>query len=311
MRQKEQPNMELREQRIRNRQRRRRQLKRRRICLQVLGICMAATFFMMAGLQSIRSLAEKADQREDDGEKTDGADLSDHSSRGSDEAGRREANRQETDLEETGSRTVKVQSFSFDRNDPLLILVNKNHSLPEDYEVKLTELPSGLASVASVIYEDLCDMLKDGGKQGLSFVVCSGYRSRERQQELLDEDIRTCMARGMSYEAAYDEVTRETMPVGCSEHNTGLAVDIVALDYQLLDRGQESTPENQWLRENAWRYGFILRYPEGEEAITGIDYESWHFRYVGKEAAEYLHEQGMLLEELWEEGKQYAEDSSM
>ena len=95
---------------------------------------------------------------------------------------------------------------------------------------------------------------------------------------------------------------------GFSEHQTGLALDINAASSRA---GFEATPAFAWLKEHCAQYGFILRYPEGEEAVTGIDYESWHFRYVGKEAAEYLHEQGMLLEELWEEGKQYAEDSSM
>ena len=90
------------------------------------------------------------------------------------------------------------------------------------------------------------------------------------------------------------------MPPDCSEHATGLALDIVALDYQLLDDGQERTAENKWLKENAWRYGFILRYPAGREDVTGIDYESWHFRYVGKEAAEYMYGQGLLLEEVWQ-----------
>lgn len=192
------------------------------------------------------------------------------------------------------------EGVPLDLDDPLLLLVNKENPLPEEYEVALQVLPSGLVSVAEVLYDDLEEMLADGKKEGLHFVVCSGYRSAERQQELLDEDIRTCMASGMSYEEAYEEVTRMTMPPRCSEHATGLALDIVALDYQLLDEGQERTAENEWLKENAWRYGFVLRYPRGQEAITGIDYESWHFRYVGKEAAKYMYEQDLLLEEVWQ-----------
>lgn len=184
-------------------------------------------------------------------------------------------------------------------DDPLLILVNKERGLPEDYDVRLRTLDAWPVSVAEALYEDLSDMLSDGVEEGLHFVVCSGYRSRERQQELLDEDIRTCMGQGLSYEEAYEEVTRETMPPGHSEHATGLALDIVARSYQLLDEGQEKTDECRWLQENAWRYGFILRYPKDKVDITGIDYESWHFRYVGKEAAKYMYENDLTLEELW------------
>ena len=98
---------------------------------------------------------------------------------------------------------------------------------------------------------------------------------------------------------AREETARWTMPPGCSEHETGLAVDIVATDNQRLDDTQEQTPETIWLHENCWRFGFILRYPAGKEDVTGIDYESWHYRYVGIEAARYLTEQQLTLDEFW------------
>ena len=79
-----------------------------------------------------------------------------------------------------------------------------------------------------------------------------------------------------------------------------MAVDIVSLEYQELDKEQEYTAENQWLRENCSRYGFILRYPPGTEAITGISYEPWHFRYVGMEEAEEIMRRGITLEEYLE-----------
>ena len=91
--------------------------------------------------------------------------------------------------------------------------------------------------------------------------------------------------------------TQETMPPGYSEHETGLAVDIVSFGYQVLDGKQENTNENKWLRENCSKYGFILRYPKEKEEITGISYEPWHFRFVGKEAAEEITRQGITLEE--------------
>lgn len=274
---------------------------RLRMCLRFLGVCLLMTLCINAGLGGMRHW-EKESRKEENTENSNG----DAAFAGEKEtAAQSRINVDSAVLAQKGSdeaspavRSAKqVQGAAFDPEDPLLILVNKEHELPKDYQVALTELKSGLASVATVMYEPLMDMLEDGEKEGLHFVVCSGYRSPKRQQELLDEDIRTCMAGGMSYEEAYEEVTRFTMPPGFSEHSTGLAADIVALDYQLLDEGQEKTAENQWLRENAWKYGFILRYPADQEAVTQIDYESWHFRYVGKEAAKYMYEEKLTLEE--------------
>ena len=86
-------------------------------------------------------------------------------------------------------------------------------------------------------------------------------------------------------------------PPGTSEHETGLALDITAQSYPVLEQDQEDTPEQQWLMENAWRFGFILRYPQGKTEITGICYEPWHYRYVGREAAKEIQEKGLCLEE--------------
>lgn len=172
--------------------------------------------------------------------------------------------------------------------------------MPDTYRPELVKLRSYGVEVAQEMYEDLTDMLNDGEAEGLVFWVASGYRSMERQRELLDEDIEALMRRGSSPSEAYEEVVQETMPVGCSEHATGLAVDIVAKDYQILDEKQERTEEIQWLQENCSRYGFILRYPKGKEDITKVSYESWHFRYVGKAAAEEIMESGLTLEEYLE-----------
>lgn len=143
-------------------------------------------------------------------------------------------------------------------------------------------------------------MLKAGIKEGLTFEICSSYRDMKRQKELFEEDVEALIRQGYSYQEAYDEVAKETMPPGCSEHSTGLAFDIVAFDYQMLDEKQANTDESIWLRKHCAEYGFILRYPEGKEDITGISYESWHFRYVGKEAAQYIMQEGITLEEYLE-----------
>ncbi len=182
-----------------------------------------------------------------------------------------------------------------------IVLVNKDNKLPDDYEVVLKKLPDGTNKAAKEAYQPMCDMLKAARKDGMILEVCSSYRSVDRQKELFEEDMRTLVRRGYSYLDAYEEVARETMPPGYSEHSTGLAFDIVALDYQMLDEKQETTEENRWLREHCAEYGFILRYPKEKEDITGISYESWHFRYVGVEIAEYIMEKGITLEEFLEE----------
>lgn len=178
-----------------------------------------------------------------------------------------------------------------------ILLVNKDHPLSDTYRPNLVTLHNYGVEVDSSIFEALNQMLTAGEKEGLTFWIASAYRSTERQRELLDEDIEDLMRQGYSCSEAYEEAVRETMPVGCSEHATGLAVDIVAKDYQMLDEKQGRTAEMKWLQENCSQYGFILRYPEGKEDITKVDYESWHFRYVGVDAAKEIMEQGITLEE--------------
>lgn len=181
-----------------------------------------------------------------------------------------------------------------------ILLVNKENPLPDDYEVELVKLQDGVNRAAKEAYQPLSNMLKAGIKEGLTFEICSSYRDMKRQKELFEEDVEALIRQGYSYQEAYDEVAKETMPPGCSEHSTGLAFDIVAFDYQMLDEKQANTDESIWLRKHCAEYGFILRYPEGKEDITGISYESWHFRYVGKEAAQYIMQEGITLEEYME-----------
>lgn len=196
--------------------------------------------------------------------------------------------------EDRGDGGVNVAGQEAD----LLMLVNKDHALPENYLPRLHWLENKSCAVAEEMYPALKMMLTDGSEEGLQFVVASGYRDSEYQQKLLDEDIAASMeSEGLSWQQAYDKETRETMPPGYSEHETGLAADIVSLDYQVLDARQENTPECRWLQENCSRYGFILRYPRGKEDITKVDYESWHFRYVGVEAAQEIMSRGITLEE--------------
>lgn len=185
-------------------------------------------------------------------------------------------------------------------NHKTLILVNKENPIQANYQLSMRLLNSKRHYVAEILYEDLVDMLADGSEQGLSFYIVSGYRSAEKQQQLIERSNRNYMNQGMTEEEAYLETLKETLPAGYSEHETGLALDITSATNTTLDLSQLDTLENQWLRENCHKYGFILRYPEGKEDITKISYEPWHFRYVGKEAAKYITERGLTLEEFLE-----------
>ena len=140
-------------------------------------------------------------------------------------------------------------------------------------------------------------MLADAKEAGLNMLVCSSYRSVERQQELYDEYMGEAVRAGKSYWQALAETRKSTAHPGRSEHNLGLAVDIVSANYTNLDTKQEETPEAKWLAENCSRYGFILRYPVDKTDITGIIYEPWHYRYVGVEDAMKITEMGITLEE--------------
>ena len=111
------------------------------------------------------------------------------------------------------------------------------------------------------------------------------------------------MAAGYDAEEADQKAATVVARPGTSEHELGLAVDIVDADYQQLDEGQASTPVQQWLMEHCWEYGFILRYPDGKSDLTGIIYEPWHYRYVGVETAQALRESGQCLEEYLQAAK--------
>ena len=181
-------------------------------------------------------------------------------------------------------------------SDWSLILVNPWNPLSEDFSVERTTLSNG-HSVDKRAYPDLQEMMDAARAEGLSPIICSSYRTIERQKTLFNNQVEKYVSRGYSRDEAEKEAAKWVAVPGTSEHHTGLAVDIVALSYQHLDEEQENTAEQQWLMKNAYKYGFILRYPSNKSDITGIGYEPWHYRYVGKEAAKEIYERDVCLEE--------------
>ena len=176
-----------------------------------------------------------------------------------------------------------------------LIVVNRWNELPEDYEVDLTELSNG-QMVDSRVYPYLQEMFDAARTEDVYPVVREGYRTAEEQQEILDDKIQSYINQGYSQVKAERTAKEWVALPGTSEHQLGIAVDINA------DKSKCSNEDVYgWLAENAYKYGFVLRYPPGKQKITGTSYEPWLYRYVGEEAAKEIYERGICLEEYFKQ----------
>lgn len=164
-----------------------------------------------------------------------------------------------------------------------LLLVNKTYPLPKSYA------PGGLTPETQAAFNE---MKSGAAKDGYSLWVCSGYRSYDYQNTLYWGYV--------NREGSQAEADRFSARPGHSEHQSGLAADI-----NYASRYFNGSPEAEWLKANAWKYGFIIRYPEDKEEITGYRYESWHVRYVGKELSKILTESGLTVEEYYGVTSQY------
>ena len=186
--------------------------------------------------------------------------------------------------------------------DAYLILVNPDNPVGKDYKPDDLEPLVDTRSDRSKRYmrlyaaKSLEAFLKEARANGCKDVtVTSAYRSYESQKEIFDGDVQRFMSQGMTEEEAIAKERLDTAYPGESEHQTGLAVDMHNLSSAQLKF--KDTYEAQWLAENAWKFGFILRYMPGKEEITTYTYEPWHFRYVGRYHAQRIYEMGMCLEE--------------
>ena len=188
-----------------------------------------------------------------------------------------------------------------------LLLVNKNHKVPDGYSVELEEVES-THKVDKRIADSLEQMLTDARKEGLSPIICSSYRTNAKQQKLYNNKVTEYRRWGYGSEEAKELASYWVAIPGTGEHETGLAVDIVSKEYQILDEKQEQTDVQKWLIENSYKYGFILRYPTDKKDITMINYEPWHYRYVGIDNATYMKEHDMCLEEYIDYLKQFEEE---
>lgn len=197
---------------------------------------------------------------------------------------------------EANEQTGEIE---FDKEDWRLVLINKQHPIPDDYTFPLGTIKDNMQCDERII-EDLLRMMQAAKNDGVTIIICSPYRDYSRQEILFNRKIDKYMSWGMSYMEAYKKASQTVTVPGASEHQIGLAIDFITHNYTKLNAGFGETEAGRWLAEHSCEYGFILRYPLGKEYITGIQYEPWHFRYVGKEAAMAITEQEITLEEFVE-----------
>lgn len=193
---------------------------------------------------------------------------------------------------------IKINQKRFYKNikliknpDNILTLVNKNNKLPAVYVPSdLVEIPNNMAyngkNVREEVLKNFENLFNDAQKLGYKIIVVSAYRDYDYQKKLFD---------GYTQDKGLKYALKCSAKPGHSEHQTGLAIDVMGSnnDYNLFAESNEF----EWMKNNAYKYGFIMRYPEDKQKITSFKYEPWHYRYVGKDVAEYIYKNKLTLEE--------------
>jgi zinc D-Ala-D-Ala carboxypeptidase len=197
--------------------------------------------------------------------------------------------------------TFNKQLYSLTDSKSIWVVVNKQRALnPIDYAPSLTvpTIPLRLASASDEMHVStqmapaLERLVAAGKSAGVNLMLASGYRSYSLQVLVYNSEVK-------NYGQA--KADQESARPGHSEHQTGLAADLEPASRQCeIDQCFGSTPEGKWLAANAYKYGFIIRYPQGKQNITGYEYEPWHVRYVGTALSMEMHKEGInTLEEFF------------
>ncbi len=194
--------------------------------------------------------------------------------------------------------TYDGEAFEIDP-DYAYFIVNKEAFLPDDYTVETDTVQGDYKMETTAAY--FCRRMIEAAKEdGIDLKVLSAYRTVKYQERLFERNVESRMDSGMTYEEAYADVSINIAPPGGSEHNAGLAVDIVTKKDWDTYTDFDKTKEFDWLVEHGPEYGYILRYLKGKEHITGYIYEPWHFRYVGVKYARDLQDSGLCMEEYFD-----------
>jgi len=196
-------------------------------------------------------------------------------------------------MENASNETIEDVNKNIEENeDWRIVLVNHENPIPENFELQLTNIDSSRQFDSRAV-DELLQMIKDMKKQGAPNIwIQSAYRSKEYQDNLFNNKVKEYMNYGRTKEDAEAQASKFVNKAETSEHNIGLAVD-----FNYVNKEFAKTKEFKWLVENAENYGFILRYPQDKKELTGVNYEPWHWRYVGVEHAKKINELEMCLEE--------------
>ena len=189
------------------------------------------------------------------------------------------------------SNTIRETDIS----NPESMLVNKFYHLPSNYDdnLNIVDIKNWYAfgdrKILDYVYDAFIEMFNSAKKEDLKLIINSGFRTNKEQYSLYNE-------RKNKY--GEEEADKYAARPLYSEHETGLALDIFTYDYPTTTTF-ENSPEYKWLLNNSYKYGFILRYPKDKEYLTGYAYESWHFRYLGKDLAKKVYESGLTYDEYY------------
>lgn len=201
---------------------------------------------------------------------------------------------------EAHNQLVAQANTIYQNNPDLLILVNGAHPMTEGYSFEHYTLKCG-EDIDTRMYTDLVNMLEACNAAGNEYKIVSGYRDQTGQQQMFDSKVAEIMAQeGITQEEAEAKAATTIQRPGYSEHETGLAIDLTGLDNTTLDESLASDPTVAWFDANCHMYGFVMRFPADKIDVTGNGYEPWHFRYVGVEAATFLHDNNLTLEEFYQ-----------
>ena len=204
-----------------------------------------------------------------------------------------------------GKVSIDGIDYFFDKNGVQVLVVNPWNFVPYDYSPDLVTFYDFAQYEDGNVLDKTCldpllQMLTDCRRAGHEVRIVSSYRRQITQENLYNNKVDYFLNQGYDLARAREEAGKIIAVPGTSEHQLGLAVDLIDKSYPYLDEGQEKTPAQKWLMAHCWDYGFILRYPNGKTEHTGIIYEPWHYRYVGKELALELKNSGLCLEEYFE-----------
>ena len=203
------------------------------------------------------------------------------------------------DIVSSEPEIVKKGEYLLDADYTNLLLVNDENPLPEDYDyegnlvtVQDKYINGSLKQINKDIEPYILAMIEDAWADGVKLYIWSPYRSYNTQKMLYENQVKRCMDKGLAREQAEIEAATVVARPGTSEHHTGLACD-----FNMASDKFETTDMYKWMVENAENYGFVMRYSKEKQEKTGVIHESWHWRFVGINAAKQMNAFGMCLEE--------------